>query len=187
MSRKDKAVCRAMESNVNEISADPEIMDWVGDAAGPDAFLLRASGGRRWAAEVGVFDGDCEYRFDVAVSNGGSVWLEIWHAYTVSTALEPARTCAYASLTAQDYMAFDERHERHWPRKLMHPLFEESVELRLCPAECPVYHAGRLDATTSGDTAVSPQSAWQSPSLACVPQNLPKYGGKKDLVGLYLP
>lgn len=81
--RTDAAACQRMESRVDAISDDLEVVSWMRDRVGPDAFLLRTSSGQRWASELGVYDGECAYHFDVALSNGGPVWLELWQTYSV--------------------------------------------------------------------------------------------------------
>ena len=58
--------------------------EWLRWQSGPDSFLLRTSGAQRWASENSVYEGACNSRFDVSLSNGGQVWLELWWIYTVS-------------------------------------------------------------------------------------------------------
>lgn len=84
-------------------------------------------------------------------------------------------------------MSFDERFDGQWPPKLMTPLLREPLELRLCPAECPVYHAGRLNGSDDASSTLARFGMIAPPSLTFAPQGLPKCGGPADLVGLYLP
>jgi len=36
-----------------------------------------------WGSEISVYEGNCTYRFDVSLNNGGPVWIELIWEYTV--------------------------------------------------------------------------------------------------------
>lgn len=81
ITRVDGAACAAAEQ------AGPRVksvgLDDVLRAQGPDSFLLRTNGAQRWVSEKAVYEGDCTYRFDISLNNGGAVWLELWWNYGV--------------------------------------------------------------------------------------------------------
>jgi hypothetical protein len=81
--RTDAEECRKAESRTN-MTTDAGILRYLKEELGPDTFMLRVSGGQRWTSEAARYRGDCRWRFDVTLSNGGDMWLELWHTYTVS-------------------------------------------------------------------------------------------------------
>lgn len=80
--RTDPEACRIAESRTN-MTTNPDILRYLREELGPDTFMLRISGGQRWASEAPVYRGHCRWRFDVSLSNGGDMWLELWHSYEV--------------------------------------------------------------------------------------------------------
>lgn len=82
VSRTDQDLCRAVESG-DLPTIDDDIREWM-KVRGPDSFLLRTSGAQRWATSQHRYEGSCSYAFDVSLSNGGPVWLELWFGYEVS-------------------------------------------------------------------------------------------------------
>lgn len=90
--RTDEERCRLAESRT-EMSLDPEVMRYLKEELGPDTFMLRISGGQRWASEAPRYLGDCKWRFDVSLSNGGDMWLELWHSYEVRRLSSPTSCC----------------------------------------------------------------------------------------------
>lgn len=81
--RTDEESCRLAESRT-DMSLDPDVMRYIKDELGPDTFMLRISGGQRWTSEMPRYMGNCKWRFDVSLSNGGDMWMELWHSYEVS-------------------------------------------------------------------------------------------------------
>lgn len=75
--------CKSMETRSN-MSHHPDVLRYIKDELGPDTFMLRISGGQRWTSEFPTYLGNCSWRFNVSLSNGGDIWLELWHSYTVS-------------------------------------------------------------------------------------------------------
>lgn len=84
--RLNQEYCKSMETRSN-MSHDPEVLRYIKDELGPDTFMLRVSGGQRWTSEFPRYLGNCSWRFDVSLSNGGDIWLELWHSYTVRCVL----------------------------------------------------------------------------------------------------
>lgn len=74
--------CERMEA-LEVPASTPERLEVLRYARGPDSFLLRTNGAQRHGSEVSQYEGECSYRFDVTLSNGGPVWLELWWRYTV--------------------------------------------------------------------------------------------------------
>jgi hypothetical protein len=85
ITRQDQDFCSEMEAREFNFTLSAEREDWMRNKQGPDSFSIRTSGAQRWAAEDSFYQGDCKYKFDVTLSNGGPVWLQLWHLYEVST------------------------------------------------------------------------------------------------------
>lgn len=81
--RTDVEACRLAESRT-DMSLDQDVLRYIKEELGPDTFMLRISGGQRWTSEMPRYMGGCKWRFDVSLSNGGDMWLELWHSYEVS-------------------------------------------------------------------------------------------------------
>ena len=80
--RTNQAECERLEGL--EIPVQNETRaEWLRWSKGPDSFLLRTTGAQRWASENSAYEGSCTSRFDISLSNGGQVWLELWWMYTV--------------------------------------------------------------------------------------------------------
>jgi hypothetical protein len=92
--RTDPQACRIAESRTN-MTTNPDVSRYLQEELGPDTFMLRISGGQRWTSELPRYLGHCRWRFDVSLSNGGDMWLELWHTYEVSTLMAQNR-CAQA-------------------------------------------------------------------------------------------
>lgn len=80
--------CERMEA-LEVPASTPERVESLRYDRGPDSFLIRTNGAQRHASEVSRYEGECTYRFDVTLSNGGPVWLELWWRYTVRSLLIP--------------------------------------------------------------------------------------------------
>ena len=80
--RTNQAECERLERLEIPIQ-DTTRAEWLRSDKGPDSFLLRTTGAQRWASENSAYEGSCTSRFDISLSNGGQVWLELWHMYTV--------------------------------------------------------------------------------------------------------
>jgi hypothetical protein len=85
--RTDQQECRRMEEMPVPASTE-ERQDWLRKERGPDSFMLRTSGAQRWGSEISVYEGNCTYRFDVSLNNGGSVWIELVWEYTVRLSIQ---------------------------------------------------------------------------------------------------
>lgn len=81
--RTDEEACRLAESRT-DMSLDQDVLRYIKEELGPDTFMLRISGGQRWTSEMPRYLGGCKWRFDISLSNGGDMWLELWHSYEVS-------------------------------------------------------------------------------------------------------
>jgi hypothetical protein len=76
--------CDRLESMEPPTNEGADTTGWMKYQQGPDSFMLRTSGAQRWVDESSVYEGSCSSRFDVSLSNGGAVWLELWFRFTVS-------------------------------------------------------------------------------------------------------
>ncbi|OCF31587.1 hypothetical protein I316_06786 [Kwoniella heveanensis BCC8398] len=103
---------------------DEDLGKFLKEHRGPDSFFLRTSGAQRWVSELSDYEGDCSYRFDVTLSNGGPVWLELYWFYT-------------------EYAYFNEQ-SKAWPENHFESLFSAPMRLETCPERCPMYYAPRL-------------------------------------------
>ncbi|WVR09701.1 hypothetical protein IAU60_006777 [Kwoniella sp. DSM 27419] len=138
ITRTDPVECARLEGMEAPVD-DEKLAAWLYDSKGPDSFFLRTDGAQRWVSEMSVYEGACTSRFDVTLSNGGPVWLELWWSYT-------------------EYAYFNER-TKAWPENHFQPLLAAPLRLSSCPERCPMYHAPRLadaEMTFPAGTPLSP-------------------------------
>jgi hypothetical protein len=76
--------CSHAESTADElIGGEPSLRSWMKAERGPDAFWLRTDGAERYSDGWSVYEGDCSYRFDVALQNPGETIIQLWHMHEV--------------------------------------------------------------------------------------------------------
>jgi hypothetical protein len=80
--RTDSDECERLQQIEPPVSS-PESKQWLRERKGPDSYFLRTNGAQRWVSELSVYEGECRSRFDVTLTNGGPVWLELFWLYTV--------------------------------------------------------------------------------------------------------
>lgn len=157
--RTDPEACRIAESRTN-MTTNSDVLRYLQEELGPDTFMLRISGGQRWTSEAPRYQGNCQWRFDVNLSNGGDMWLELWHSYEVSSSLvsigQLAHPCGF-----QRYKAFDEADSSDWIDYTRTPLLDQPLLLDLCSSRCKTHYFPRHNLSViesyAQDPAVNPK------------------------------
>jgi hypothetical protein len=81
--RTDKDLCTEIEDPARRLSEEDVLDRWIKEIVGPDAFEIRTDGAERVGSTEAIYEGECQYRFDVQLRNAGPVYLSGWHSYEV--------------------------------------------------------------------------------------------------------
>ncbi|GAA6064618.1 hypothetical protein JCM10212_006572 [Sporobolomyces blumeae] len=159
--RANPSACLYRENQSRDLNEDAETTEWVKKRLGPDTFQLRVDGAERLVVdEPSRYDPDrCQYFFDFALANPGTIWLNGIHFY-------------------ENFDAYNSQ-PHHVIRRLLNPLFATPLQLSLCSGSCAPYAPPLL---------ASPPSTFFSPdSVVERPRQLPTCQGRRPIPGAYVP